>query len=31
VQASLKHFRDEYEYLIEHGEPKYKKRSWWAE
>ena len=31
VQASFKHFRDEYEYLIEHGESKYPKANWWAE
>lgn len=31
VQASIKHFRHEYEYLIEHGEPMYKQKSWWAE
>jgi NADH-quinone oxidoreductase subunit F len=31
VQASFKHFRPEYEYLVEHGEPMYPKRSWWQE
>ncbi|MFO7545446.1 MAG: NADH-quinone oxidoreductase subunit NuoF [Trueperaceae bacterium] len=29
VQASLKWFRDEYEYLAEHGRPKYAKSDWW--
>lgn len=29
VQASLKWFRDEYEYLAEHGKPKYQKSDWW--
>ena len=31
VQASIKHFRDEYEYLIEHGEQMYPRTTWWAE
>ncbi len=31
VQASLKWFRDEYEYLAEHGRPKYQKSDWWQE
>jgi NADH-quinone oxidoreductase subunit F len=30
VQASIKHFRAEYEYMIEHGKSMYEKRSWWA-
>jgi len=29
VQASLKWFRDEYEYLAEHGRQKYPSREWW--
>ena len=31
VQASIKHFRNEYEYLIEHGEQMYPRTEWWAE
>ena len=31
VQASIKYFREEYEYLIQHGEPMYTKSDWWAE
>ena len=31
VQASIKHFRDEYEYLIENGEQMYPRKTWWAE
>ena len=31
VQSSIKHFRDEYEYLIEHGHSRYQKSNWWAE
>ena len=31
VQASIKHFRDEYEYLIEHGEQMYPRTTWWQE
>ena len=30
VQSSLALFRDEYEYLAEHGTPKYTKTTWWA-
>jgi len=30
VQASIQHFRAEYEYMIEHGKSMYEKRSWWA-
>ncbi|MEX2540279.1 MAG: NADH-quinone oxidoreductase subunit NuoF [Trueperaceae bacterium] len=29
VQASFKYFRHEYEYLVEHGRPKYPKSDWW--
>ena len=29
VQASFKFFRHEYEYLVEHGRPKYTKSDWW--
>ncbi|MBS3934276.1 MAG: NADH-quinone oxidoreductase subunit NuoF [Truepera sp.] len=29
VQASFKHFRHEYEYLITHKEPMYKRNTWW--
>lgn len=29
VQASLKWFRNEYEYLAEHGKPMYTKNDWW--
>ena len=31
VQASIEHFREEYEYLIEHGEQMYPRTTWWAE
>lgn len=31
VQASIQHFREEYEYMIEHGKSMYEKRSWWKE
>jgi len=31
VQSSIKLFRNEYEYLIEHGEPMFKKNTWWRE
>ena len=31
VQASFKHFRGEYEHLVEHGAPRYDKHDWWAE
>ena len=31
VQASIQHFREEYEYLIEHGEQMYPRKSWWQE
>lgn len=31
VQASIKHFRNEYEYLIENGEQMYPRKTWWAE
>ena len=31
VEASIKYFREEYEYLIQHGEPMYTKSDWWAE
>lgn len=31
VQSSLKYFRDEYEYLVEHGKPMYARNSWWQE
>ena len=31
VQASLKHFRNEYEYLVEHGKQMYPRKNWWAE
>lgn len=31
VQASIKHFREEYEYLIEHKEPMYQRKEWWSE
>ena len=30
VQSSLTLFRDEYEYLAEHGTPKYTKTTWWT-
>jgi hypothetical protein len=29
VQASFKWFRDEYEYLAEHGVSTYPKSDWW--
>ncbi len=29
VQASFKWFRDEYEYLVDHGTPMYTKNDWW--
>ncbi len=29
VQSSLELFRGEYEHLAEHGEPMFKKSSWW--
>ena len=31
VQSTVKLFREEYEYIIENGEPMYAKDSWWAE
>ena len=31
VEASFKHFREEYEYMVDHGESKYPTRSVWAE
>jgi NADH-quinone oxidoreductase subunit F len=31
VLTSIKYFREEYEYLIEHGEPRYKKSDWWKD
>jgi len=31
VQASFKHFRNEYEYLVEHGKQMYPRKTWWAE
>ena len=31
VQASIKYFRHEYEYIIEHGESMYKRTNWWQE
>ena len=31
VQASIKHFRHEYEYIIEHGKSMYPKQSRWAD
>ena len=31
VQASIQHFREEYEYLIEHGEQMYPRKTWWSE
>ncbi len=31
VQASIQHFREEYEYLIEHGEQMYPRKNWWQE
>ena len=31
VQASIQHFRHEYEYLIEHGEQMYPRKTWWEE
>ena len=31
VQASIKHFREEYEHLIEHKEPMYQRKEWWSE
>lgn len=30
VMASIKYFRDEYEYLIQNGKSKYPKSDWWA-
>jgi NADH-quinone oxidoreductase subunit F len=30
VQASFKHFRDEYEHLVDHGTPLYPRRDWWS-
>jgi NADH-quinone oxidoreductase subunit F len=29
VQASFKWFRDEYEYIVDHGKPMYTKNDWW--
>jgi NADH-quinone oxidoreductase subunit F len=31
VQSSIEHFRDEYEYLIAHGRPRYARSSWWKD
>lgn len=31
VQASIKHFREEYEYLIENGEQMYPRKNWWKD
>ncbi len=31
VEASFKHFRHEYQYLVDHGERMYKKSDWWQE
>jgi NADH-quinone oxidoreductase subunit F len=31
VEASFKHFRHEYEYLVNHGERMYKESDWWQE
>lgn len=31
IDASIKHFRDEYEYLIEHGVSKYPRTTWWKD
>jgi NADH-quinone oxidoreductase subunit F len=31
VQASFKHFRHEYEYLITYKQPRYKRKDWWSE
>ena len=31
VQASLKYFREEYDYLAHHGHSKYQKSDWWQE
>jgi NADH-quinone oxidoreductase subunit F len=31
VQASIKHFREEYEHLIEHKESMYQRKQWWSD
>lgn len=31
VQASIKHFRNEYDYIIEHGESMYPRKNWWRD
>jgi NADH-quinone oxidoreductase subunit F len=30
VQASFKHFRHEYEHLVDHGTPRWPRREWWS-
>lgn len=31
VQASIKHFRNEYDYIIAHGESMYPRKNWWRD